>query len=170
MEHGYDAKIMMETWNNLQIVDTNTTVLEEKTKEIKGKKEKLTCSYMIPNGKKKGQICGTWIKDKNEFFCGKHNSSALVKKQKGQLFNTLVKAFETISTSHGGEHVELTYDSETNKPIIKYKFPTKAQNFIDSIPKNVLAEFIQEQAKAKKVGEKVECTWTSTFCDCHTYN
>jgi len=135
----------------------------------KSKKEKVLCSYIFENGKKKGQTCGTWVRNPDEISCAKHTEKKLYDAKKTQIFTHLVKAFENLSTSRGGTFAELTYDADTGYPIIQYKFPTKAANFLQTVPKEVFEEFAHDQKIAKKE-DKIEHSYLSTWCDCHKYN
>lgn len=169
-EHGYDHDILINTWNTVVPKKTEPVATNTKTPPTPKTKVKKTCPYIYESGKKKNQTCGTWVKSVHEMYCTKHTEDKLAKVQKDKLFDHLVKAFENLSTSYGGDYAELVYDPDTGYPIIKYKFPTKVANFIKTIPKEVLQEFAQEQAAAAGVGKKIEESWESTFCDCHKYN
>lgn len=158
-KHGYDRDILMNTWNTIVVhhqeeIEKADVKKSQPDKEAT-KKVKKTCPYMYESGKKKNQMCGTWVKHSNEIFCAKHTENKLAKVQKEKLFGHLVKAFENLSTSHGGTFAELIYDPDTGYPIIKYKFPTKAANFLKTIPKEVFEEFAQEQLTAPK-DKKIE--------------
>jgi hypothetical protein len=171
-KHGYDKEVMQSTWQSVTAVPRKRILppsLRPSPVAEKPKKEKMLCSYIFENGKKKGQTCGTWVRNPDEISCAKHTEKKLYDAKKTQIFTHLVKAFENLSTSHGGTFAELVYDADTGYPIIKYKFPTKVANFLKTVPKEVFEEFAHDQKIAKKE-DKVEQNFESTWCDCHKYN
>ena len=102
-KHGYDKEVMQSTWQSVTAVPRKRilppSLRPSKAAAVvaeKPKKEKVLCSYIFEEGKKKDQICGVWVRNPNEISCAKHTTSRLEEEKFTKLFNNLVDAIDEI--------------------------------------------------------------------------
>lgn len=118
-------------------------------------KVKKTCMHEMTRGKKKGQLCGTWIKNPNEDACSKHNSNALDNYIFKKITKLIIDMYKIIDYEG---HIYLNEDEDVNKfdvvfdwPNIYLKskkqemhYPSKMTKWLNTIPNETLKKYEEQ--------------------------